>query len=121
MVIVKELVEIADLNRELQVVIKTGKVLIGSRETLKAIERKEARVVIHSFNCPEEIKKNFRGEGEEGKKKGGFVVYEYPANNIKLGLACGKPYSVASLCITEVGESEILSLLQGTETYSKAE
>jgi len=103
----KGLIELSDVNRELQKVVSSGKMLIGSKETIKALRRKEAKIVIHASNCPEEIKRVFNDKKENGE----ITIYEYPANSLELGLACGKPYAIASLCITETGASEILRIL----------
>jgi large subunit ribosomal protein L30e len=105
----KGLVELSDVNRELQKVVSSGKILIGSKETIKALGRKGAKIVIHASNCPEEIKQVFKDRYE--KENGEITIYEYPANSLELGLACGKPYAIASLCITETGASEILRIL----------
>ena len=105
----RDSVELSDVNRELQKVVNSGKMLIGAKETIKALRRKDAKIVIHASNCPEEIKEEFKDIDKKEKKK--IALYEYPANSLELGLACGKPYSIASLCITDTGESEILRLL----------
>jgi len=105
----KSSVELSDVNRELQKVLNNGKVLIGSKETMKAFMRNEAKVIIHASNCPEKIKRVF--EDAETEENGERTIYEYPANSLELGLACGKPYPIASLCITDTGDSEILRLL----------
>jgi large subunit ribosomal protein L30e len=102
-------VELSDVNRELQKVLNNGKVLIGSKETRKAFMRNEAKIIIHASNCPEKIKRVF--EDAETEENGERTIYEYPANSLELGLACGKPYSIASLCIADTGDSEILRLL----------
>ena len=105
-------VEISDMNRELQKVLKSGKVLIGSNETLKALRGEGAAVkaAIYASNCPEGIKKGFKEITKQ--KKGNIPFYEYPVNSIELGLACGKPYSIASLCILDTGKSDILRLIE---------
>ncbi len=104
-------VEISDMNRELQKVIKSGKVLIGSNETLKALRGEEGvKAVIYASNCPEEIKEGFKEVTKQ--KKGNPPFYEYPVNSLELGLACGKPYSIASLCILDTGKSDILRLIE---------
>ncbi|MCD6455345.1 MAG: 50S ribosomal protein L30e [Methanophagales archaeon] len=105
-------VEISDMNRELQKVLKSGKVLIGSNETLKALRGGDegVKAVIYASNCPEEIKEGFR---EVTKQKNvNPLFYEYPVNSLELGLACGKPYSIASLCIRDTGKSDILRLIE---------
>ncbi|MHC1600216.1 MAG: 50S ribosomal protein L30e [Candidatus Methanospirareceae archaeon] len=102
-------VELSDVNRELQKVLSKGKVLIGLKETIKALKSKEAKIIIHASNCPDKIKRVFADDDTGGN--GDLTIYEYPANSIELGLACGKPYSIASLCVTDTGDSEILRLL----------
>jgi large subunit ribosomal protein L30e len=105
-------VEISDTNRELQKVLKSGKVLIGTNETLKALrgKEKEVKAVIYASNCPEKIKEGFKEVTKQ--KKGNIPFYEYPVNSLELGLACGKPYSIASLCILDTGKSDILRLIE---------
>jgi large subunit ribosomal protein L30e len=101
-----------DMDRELRATVKTGKVLIGTKETIKAIRRKEAGIVINSSNCPAEMLKRIKdvsGDASNGDTK--VIVYQYPANSKELGLTCGKPYSVSSLCIVNVGDSKIYNLL----------
>lgn len=105
-------VEISDTNRELQKVLKSGKVLIGTNETLKALrgKEKEVKAVIYASNCPEKIKEGFKEVTKQ--KKENVPFYEYPVNSLELGLACGKPYSIASLCILDTGKSDILRLIE---------
>jgi large subunit ribosomal protein L30e len=105
----KGLIELSDVNRELQKVVSSGKILIGSKETIKALGRSGAKIVIYASNCPEEIKQVFKERYEKGN--GELTMYEYPANSLELGLACGKPYAIASLCIIETGASDILRIL----------
>jgi len=105
----KSVVELADVNRELKKVVDSGKILIGSKETMKALRRKEAKLIIYASNCPEEIKKVFAERDEKGN--GDITIYDYPAKSLELGLACGKPYPIASLCIIDPGDSDILRLL----------
>jgi large subunit ribosomal protein L30e len=102
-------VELSEVNRELQKALSSGKVLIGSKETLKAFNSKEAKVIIHASNCPGVIRRVFESAGENGNEEP--IIYEYPANSIELGLVCGKPYPIASLCITDTKDSEIVRAL----------
>lgn len=113
----KSSVALSDVNRELQKVLNNGKVLIGSKETKKAFMRNEAKIIIHASNCPEKIKRVFEDAETEGN--GELTIYEYPANSLELGLACGKPYPIASLCITDTGDSEILRLLTPNVTLKE--
>lgn len=99
--------EFSDVNRELQKVVNGGELLIGAKETVKALRRREAKLVIYASNCPEELKDKFK-DVDSGEAE--VIYYKYPANSLELGLACGKPYSIASVCVTDAGESEILRL-----------
>ena len=108
-----------DVNRELQKLMNSGKVLIGSKKTLKVLKSgaEGDKVIIYASNCPKEIKDEY----EEMDKDEKMRFFEYPSNNLELGLACGKPFSIASLCIIDTGESEILRLLShsGEKTMPK--
>ncbi|HDS46124.1 MAG TPA: 50S ribosomal protein L30e [Methanomicrobia archaeon] len=106
-------IELSDVHRELQKVLHQGTVLLGSKETVQAVLNDEARVVIHASNCPEQVKQVFTDAVINGDEE--LIVYEYPANSLELGLACGKPYSVASLCITDPGDSAIVRVLTPEE------
>jgi large subunit ribosomal protein L30e len=89
-----------DINKVLRNVLTTGKVVIGARQTLDAVKTGKAQVVVLSSNClPETV--------DEMK---GIPVISYPGTGVDLGVACGKPFSIAALAVLEPGESEILSL-----------
>ncbi|MBN1454722.1 MAG: 50S ribosomal protein L30e [Methanomicrobia archaeon] len=105
-------IELSDVHRELQKVLYQGEVLLGSKETVRAVLNDEARVVIHASNCPEQVKQVF-ADAARGDEE--LIVYEYPANSLELGLACGKPYSIASLCIIDPGDSAIVRVLTPDE------
>lgn len=94
-----------DLNRALQIAIKTGKVKIGSKEAIKIAKKGEAKLVIIAKNCPSRIRNKL--------KEFNLPMYEYSGQSTELGLACGLPYTIAALAIIDPGESEILSLLRG--------
>ncbi|MDF2955900.1 50S ribosomal protein L30e [Candidatus Alkanophaga liquidiphilum] len=96
-----------DVNRELQIAIRTGTVLMGTKQTLKALESGKGKLVIYAANCPVEVKEKMKAFQE--------IAYEYPGTNMELGRACGKPFSVAALCVIDSGESEILHLKRESE------
>ncbi len=94
-----------DLERALQNTIKTGKVKIGTKQTIKAAKNGAPKLVIIARNCPPDVRKQI-----EATK---IPVYDYSGQSIDLGAACGLPYTIAAMAIIEPGESEILSLLRG--------
>ncbi|NPA70267.1 MAG: 50S ribosomal protein L30e [Crenarchaeota archaeon] len=98
-----------DLARELKVAINTGKVVLGSRQTIKAILRGEAKAVVVAANIPNWIKDDV----EYYAKLAQIPVIVYPGSSWELGAACGKPFKVSTLAIIDPGESAILELARG--------
>jgi large subunit ribosomal protein L30e len=88
-----------DISKVLRSTFSTGKVLIGTKQTMNAIKNGEAQVVIVSSNCPEKSLNEIKG----------VSVIKYPGNGVDLGIACGKPFAISALAVIEPGESEIIS------------
>ena len=88
-----------DMSKVLRSAISTGKVQIGTRQTLEAVKNGKAQVVVVSSNCPEKMMNEIKGA----------TVIKYPGSGVDLGVACGKPFSIATLAVLEPGESDILS------------
>ncbi|MFQ3275436.1 MAG: large subunit ribosomal protein L7Ae [Candidatus Nanohaloarchaea archaeon] len=80
----------------------TGKVVIGTNEVTKAIERNEADlVVIASDVSPEEIVMHLPAMAEEKD-----VTYTFVPDKEELGLAAGINVQSAAIAITSVGQAE---------------
>ncbi len=88
-----------DLNNIFRSVLSTGKVVIGARQSHDAVKKGIAKVVVMSSNCPEDVRKELEG----------MPVINYPGNGVDLGIACGKPFSIAVFAVMEPGDSGILS------------
>ena len=89
-----------DINKVLRSVLSTGKVVIGTKQTMDAVKNGKAQVVVVSSNCLPETMKELTG----------IPVITYPGNGIDLGVACGKPFSIGVFAVLEAVESDILSL-----------
>ena len=98
-----------DVARELKVAINTGRVLLGTRETVKALLSGAAKMVILANDAPLSIRQDIEYYG----RLSGTPIYVYHGNTWQLGTACGRPHRVAALAVVEPGESNILSLVQG--------
>ncbi len=94
-----------DLGKALRKALRTGKVYLGSKRTIKALRKGEAKMVVVAMNCPKDIREKIE---KVNKEKVPVLVYE--GTNMELGAICGKPFSVAALAIIEAGESEILEV-----------
>lgn len=88
-----------DLNRALRAAAKTGKLLYGAEQAKKAIETKEAKMIILASNSP-------TPELKEQKK---VPNVDFPGTNLELGAACGKPFSISVVTVIDPGESQLLT------------
>ncbi len=96
------------LERELKVALRTGKIVIGSKEVLKLIGVGKGKLVIIASNCPELIKEQI----EYYTKLSGIPVYYAPYTSRELGEMCQRGHMVASLVVLDEGDSEILKLIE---------
>lgn len=94
-----------DINRALRMAIDSGKVLLGARETTRALKAKSAKLVIVASNC----KKSFRSEIS---KYSNVPIYEFSGTNLELGSACGKPFPISTIAILDSGNSNIMDLVE---------
>ena len=93
-----------DLARQLKQSMSTGSILFGQRQTMSACLKGYARLIIVAANCPV----NYISELTDSHPD--VPVHQVQLVNSQLGAACAKPFPVSALCITDPGESELLSL-----------
>lgn len=94
-----------DLNREIRQAVTTGKVILGSEKSLKALKLGHAKLLILASNCPEIV----RADAEHYAKIANIPIHIYPGDSSELGLACGRPFLVSVMAVLEPGSSNILS------------
>ncbi len=95
-----------DVNKQIQIVLRTGKVALGAKEALDAAKFAKAKLLILAANCPE----NERNDIVYYAKQSSVPVHIYTGTSIDLGSACGKNFVVSALTIKEPGDSEIMQL-----------
>ena len=105
-------VQVTDIERELVNALKTGKVVLGSRKTLRYVKTGKAKAVIIAANAPPELKNDIIYYA----KLSNIPVYIYPGTSVELGAVCGKPFVVASLSILDPGNSRILELIEAAQS-----
>jgi len=93
-----------DLAKQLKQSMSTGSILFGQRQTMSACLKGDARLIIVAANCPV----NYISELTDSHPD--VPVHQVQLVNSQLGAACAKPFPVSALCITDPGESELLSL-----------
>lgn len=88
-----------DINKVLRSVLSTGKVAIGTKQTINAVKNGKAQVVVVSLNCPEETLDAIKG----------VPVIRFTESRVEMGVACGKPFPITAMAVEEPGDSDILS------------
>eukprot|EP00468_Gymnochlora_sp_CCMP2014_P008073 CAMPEP_0167756308 /NCGR_PEP_ID=MMETSP0110_2-20121227/9311_1 /TAXON_ID=629695 /ORGANISM="Gymnochlora sp., Strain CCMP2014" /LENGTH=113 /DNA_ID=CAMNT_0007642399 /DNA_START=33 /DNA_END=374 /DNA_ORIENTATION=- len=95
--------QIESINSRLALVMKSGKYVLGYKQTMKTLRNGKAWLVIISKNCP--VLK--RSQLEYYAMLSNTGVHHYNGNNIELGTACGKYFRVSCISITDAGDSDI--------------
>merc|ERR1711890_142108 len=96
------------INSRLTMVIKSGKYVLGYRQTLKTLLHGKAKLVIIANNAPPLRKSEIEYYAMLSK----CGVHHYSGNNIELGTSCGRYFRVGCLCITDAGDSDIIKSME---------
>merc|ERR1739846_171835 len=97
-----------NINQKLQLVMKSGKAVLGYRQTLRTIRAARAKMVIISKNCPALRKSEIEYYCMLSKT----FLHHYDGSNTELGTACGRLFRVGCMSITNPGDSDILHMIQ---------
>ncbi|KAK7756011.1 60S ribosomal protein L30 [Diatrype stigma] len=93
------------INSRLALVMKSGKVTLGYKSTLKALRGGKAKLVIIAGNTPPLRKSELEYYSMLSKAP----VHHFGGTNIELGTACGKLFRTSTLAILDAGDSDILA------------
>ncbi|EPS37787.1 hypothetical protein H072_8357 [Dactylellina haptotyla CBS 200.50] len=93
------------INSRLALVMKSGKVVLGYKSTLKTLRSGKAKLVIIAGNTPPLRKSELEYYAMLAKTN----VHHFAGNNIELGTACGKLFRCSTMAILDQGDSDILS------------
>ncbi|RCI09210.1 hypothetical protein L249_1520, partial [Ophiocordyceps polyrhachis-furcata BCC 54312] len=105
------------INSKLALVMKSGKVTLGYKSTLKSLRSGKAKLIIIAGNTPPLRKSELEYYSMLSKAP----IHHFSGNNrapinmfpvtgnIELGTACGKLYRCSTLAILDAGDSDILS------------
>ncbi len=96
------------VNSKLALVMKSGKAVLGYKQTLKTLRKGLLKAIFVAHNTPSIIK----AEVNYYSVLSNTHIYHYTGNNIDLGSACGKYHRVAILGILDPGDSDILNLFE---------
>jgi large subunit ribosomal protein L30e len=99
---------VESINSKLQLVMRSGKVALGYKTTIKSLRNSKAKMVIISSNCPPLRKSEIEYYAMLSK----CAVHHYTGSNNELGTACGKFFRVAMLAVNDAGDSDILKPIE---------
>ncbi|OQD77775.1 hypothetical protein PENDEC_c002G04271 [Penicillium decumbens] len=94
-----------NINSRLALVMKSGKVTLGAKSTMKTLRSGKAKLVIIAANTPPLRKSELEYYAMLAKTP----VHHFSGNNIELGTACGKLFRCATMAILDAGDSDILA------------
>lgn len=102
-----------NINSKLQLVIKSGKISLGLKSSLKHMRSGKAKLILISANTPPLRKSEIEYYAMLSKT----AVHHYQGSNIALGTAAGKLFRVGCvfflltsvLTILDAGDSDLLS------------
>jgi len=98
-----------DIDTNLKVVYKTGKIVYGKSQVLKNLRRGNLfKMLIISNNCPMELMNQLNHYNSLLNNQ--IFIYKYKGSSWDLGLACAKPYMISIIGIIDFGDSDLISL-----------
>ena len=95
---------VENLNSRLQLVMKSGKVALGYKTSLKTLRSNKSKLVLLANNTPP-LRKS---EVEYYAMLSKCQVIHYNGSNVDLGTACGKYFKVSMLTVIDPGDSDIV-------------
>jgi large subunit ribosomal protein L30e len=84
-----------NVQEMIQEALKTKKVLIGYKDSIKFIKVSTPKLIVISNNLPESLRK----EMEHNAKVGNMKIEVFDGTSNELGIFCGKPFPVSALII----------------------
>merc|ERR1712130_392123 len=104
------------INSRLALVMKSGKYMLGYKQTLKTLRSGKSKLVTIANNTPPLRKSEIEYYAMLAKTG----VHHYAGNNNELGTACGKYFRVCTLSITDPGDSDIIRTMPGAQPEAQA-
>lgn len=97
-----------DVDTNIKVAYKTGKMLYGKAQVLKQIRQDPFKMIIIANNCPDELVIQLRYYNSLINNN--IFIHRYKGSSWDLGLALGKPYMISVLGINDFGDSDLITL-----------
>jgi len=95
-----------EIEKQIEVIKRTGRLKYGYNNTIRALQRGQAKVVIIASEAPEEFKMMVKYLCALTQTP----IVEFPGSSAELGVACKRPHLVSTIVVLDVGASSIMDL-----------
>lgn len=100
-----------DVNKQIRMAVKTGKVGFGSNDAIASSASARAKLIILAKNCRDTDKREILHSAQQSE----VPIYTFQGTSLDLGAVCEKPFPVSAIVIREAGDSEVLKLVAEKE------
>ena len=95
------------LNQPIESAVNTGECRIGTQESIDALRKGEAKLVVVAANCPVDAYEDIEQYAQMSSTK--ITVFE--GTSWDLGEVIGKPFMVSAIAVIKPGDSRILDMV----------
>ena len=99
-----------DENKEINVAVKTGKVLLGTKSVLKQLSMGDLKLLILANNAPKEVVDKIKLFNNCLETP--IPIFTSKNSSWDLGAVCAKPFWVSTVGILSEGNSSILKVIK---------
>lgn len=93
-----------NIKKELEVIRRTGKVVLGYRQSYLSVLNRKAKIILIANNCPKELEQKL----EIASRITGIPMIKMDINSDEVGYLLGKPFRVAVVSVIDPGSSSIV-------------
>ncbi len=93
-----------NIKKELEVISRTGKIIVGFRQSYLSTLNGKSKLVLLAKNCPPNIEKRIY----MASKMVGVPMVKIELSSNEIGYILGKPFRVSTLSVLDPGSSNIL-------------
>lgn len=104
--------EVVRFESELKTLLRTGKVIFGTKKSVKMVKNGKVKMVIITSTLRQDLKDDIKTYA----KVSNIPIYEYRGSAYDLGKLCGKPFMISTIGVIDPGESKLIEQLkEGTQ------
>jgi len=96
--------EFLSIGKSIRQCVDTGKVIFGSKRSIKKALLGKAKAFIVAKNCPKEISQDINYFA----KLSNIPIIQFEGSSLELGMVAGRPHPIAIMAILDQGNSNIL-------------